>query len=152
MEARMKQPALVIPEAMTAMHTLSNVIDDAAKGSALPLLELVYLRASQINGCSVCVHMHARDARKAGESNDRIDGVAAWRDMPYFTDSERAALDLTESLTRLSDRPRAVSDAVYDEAARHFDESEMATLILAISQINVWNRLNAATMQIAGEW
>ncbi len=128
------------------------MVSDAAEGSALPEMELIYLRASQINGCSVCVHMHARDARKAGESDDRLDGIAAWREMPYFTDAERAALDLTESLTRIADRPNPVSDEVYAEASKYFTDDELATLILGISQINVWNRLNAATHQVAGEW
>ncbi len=152
MEARMKQPALVLPAAMPALLGLAKVVSDAAEGSALPEMELIFLRASQINGCSVCVHMHARDARKAGESDDRLDGVAVWREMPYFTDSERAALALTESLTRIADEPDAVPDAVYDEAAKYFNEKEMATLILGIASINVWNRLNAATKQVAGEW
>ena len=105
--------------------------------------ELVHLRASQINGCSVCVDMHARELKKAGETDERLFAVAAWRDAPYFTDAERAALALTEAVTRLGDRADPVPDDVWDEAARHYDEQALAALILSIAQINVWNRLNA---------
>ena len=111
---------------------------------------LVHLRASQINGCSVCVDMHARDLRKAGESDERIFAVAAWRETPYYTDAERAALALAEAMTRLSDRPDPVPDDVWDEAARHYDERALAALTLSIATVNVWNRLNAATRQVAG--
>ena len=114
--------------------------------------ELVHLRASQINGCSVCVQMHARDLKKAGESDERIWAVAAWRDTPFFTDAERAALALTESVTRLSDSADPVPDEVYDEAARHYAEPALASLVLHITMINAWNRLNAATKQVAGQW
>jgi AhpD family alkylhydroperoxidase len=112
--------------------------------------KLVHLRASQINGCSVCVAMHARELKDAGEADERIFSVAAWRDTPYFTDAERAALDLTEAVTRLADRPDPVPDAVWNEAARLYDEPALAALILSIAQINVWNRLNAAVRQVAG--
>ena len=110
----------------------------------------MHLRASQINGCSVCVDMHARDLRKAGESDERIFAVAAWRETPYYTDAERAALALAEAMTRLSDRPDPVPDDVWDEAARHYDEPALAALMLSIATVNVWNRLNAATRQVAG--
>jgi AhpD family alkylhydroperoxidase len=109
----------------------------------------VHLRASQINGCGVCVDMHWREARKAGETDERMFAVAAWRETPYFTDAERAALALTEAVTRLADRPDAVSDEVWNEAARHYDERGLATLLAAIVTINAWNRLNVATRQIA---
>ena len=115
-------------------------------------LELVHLRASQINGCSVCVDMHARELKKAGETDERLFAVAAWRDAPYFTDAERAALALTEAVTRLSDRPDPVPDEIWDEAARHYDEPALAALVTPDRQINVWNRLNVATRQVAGEW
>lgn len=87
-----------------------------------------------------------------GETNERLFAVAAWRDAPYFTDAERAALALAESVTRLSDRPDPVPDEIWNEAARHYDERELAGLLLAISLINVWNRLNVSTRQVAGEW
>ena len=112
----------------------------------------MHLRASQINGCSACVDMHPKIARKAGETDERLFAVAAWRDTPYFTDAERAALALTEALTRISDRADPVPDAIWNEADKHFDESELATLVLAIANINVWNRLNIAVRQPAGAW
>jgi AhpD family alkylhydroperoxidase len=115
-------------------------------------LELIHLRASQINGCSVCVDMHARDLRKAGESDERLFAVAAWRDAPYFTDAERAALALTEAVTRISDREDPVPDEIWNEVARHYDERALAALLIAIANINVWNRLNVATRQVAGAW
>jgi AhpD family alkylhydroperoxidase len=116
------------------------------------IVKMVHLRASQINGCSVCVDMHARELKHVNESDDRIFAVAAWRDAPYFTDAERAALALTEAVTRLSDRENPVPDDVYAEAAKHFDEKAMAALLLQISLINVWNRLNVAVRQVAGRW
>lgn len=144
----MKNPAMVVPEAMQALMALGK----STERDDLPSVTraLVHLRASQINGCSVCVHMHSRELKKAGQSDDRIFAVSAWRDTPWFTDAERAALDLTESLTRLSDRPDPVSDAQWTEARKHYDEPAMAALILDIAQINVWNRLNAAVRQVAG--
>jgi alkylhydroperoxidase family enzyme len=90
--------------------------------------------------------------KRAGETDERLATVAAWRDAPYFTEPERAALALTEALTRLSDRADPVPDEIYNEAARHYDERGLAALILAIATINVWNRLNVATRQVAGEW
>lgn len=148
MQARMTQPAMLIPDAYKAMMTLSK----AAHVDSLPehIHELVHLRVSQINGCGVCVEMHGRMAKKAGETDQRLFSVAAWRDTPYFTDAERAALELAESVTRIADRGDAVQDAVWDEAARHYDEKALAGLLLTISAINVWNRLNAATRQVAG--
>jgi AhpD family alkylhydroperoxidase len=150
MQSRMKNPAMVIPETMQALLALGR----SAELGGVPkrTLNLIHLRASQINGCSVCVDMHARDMRKAGETDDRLFAVAAWRDAPYFNDAERAALELTEALTRLSDRPDPVPDGMWEEATRHYDEKALAALVTAIGTINVWNRLNAATRQVAGEW
>lgn len=148
MQPRMKQPALVHEEALQALYALGAVV----KKGTVPArtLDLVTLRASQINGCSFCVDMHAHDLKKAGESDERIWAVAAWRDAPFFTDAERAALALTEATTRLADREDAVPDAIWNEAARHYDEPALATLLLAIALINVWNRLNVPTRQPAG--
>ncbi len=150
MKARMNHPAMLIPGAMETLQSLSTLAEKS--GLSKSLAELVHLRASQINGCSVCVDMHARNLKRGGESDERSFAVAAWRDAPYFTDAERAALALTEAVTRLSDREDPVPDAVWDEAAKHFDEKKLAGLLLAISTINVWNRLNVATRQVAGEW
>ncbi|TWB90599.1 AhpD family alkylhydroperoxidase [Bradyrhizobium macuxiense] len=149
MKARMNHPVMVVPDAMKALQALSE-----STKPALPekLLELINLRASQINGCSVCVDMHPKLARRAGETDERLFAVGAWRDTPYFTDAERAALALTEAVTRLSDREDPVTDAVWDEAAKHFDEQQLASLVLGIAAINVWNRLNVAVRQPVGAW
>ncbi|MGZ4312382.1 MAG: carboxymuconolactone decarboxylase family protein, partial [Solirubrobacteraceae bacterium] len=107
---------------------------------------------SQINGCSVCVDMHSRELKAAGEPDERILTVAAWRETPYFSDAERAALALTEAATRLADRSDPVSDEVWEHAASHYDDGQLAVLVLAIAGINAWNRINAATRQVSGEW
>jgi AhpD family alkylhydroperoxidase len=147
----MKNPALVVPEAMNALMALADATQDG--GVPGRTLDLVHLRASQINGSSVCVEMHARELKWAGESDERLFALAAWRDAPYFTAAERAALALSEALTRISDRPDPVPDEIWEEAARHYDQRALAALVLAIAQINVWNRLNIATRQVAGtEW
>jgi len=149
MQARMKHPVFVLPDAMKAMHALSK----AAEKDGVPDVthKLVHLRASQINGCSVCVDMHSRELREAGEPDERIFAVAAWRDTPWFTDAERAALALTEAVTRIADRSDPVPDDVWEEAARHYDEEALAALIVSIAAINVWNRLNATVKQVAGQ-
>ena len=148
MESRMKHPAMIVPGAMQALQSLSASTEKA--GVPAKTLGLVHLRASQINGCSVCLDMHHRMLRKDGESDERLFTVAAWRDTPYFTPAERAALALTEAVTRLSDREDPVPDEVWKEAARHYDEAGLAALLLAIAAINVWNRLNVATRQVVG--
>jgi len=150
MQARMKHPVFVIPDAMTSLQALAAAVKQA--GVPERTLELVNLRASQINGCSACVDMHPRLAKRAGETNERLFAVAAWREAPYFTDAERAALALTEALTRISDRPEPVSDATWIEAARNYEQGQLAALVIAIANINVWNRLNIAVRQPAGEW
>lgn len=141
---------MVVPGAMKALLAVGATVEKA--GVPKQLLELVNLRASQINGCSVCVDMHARALKKGGESDERLWSVAGWRDAPYFTDAERAALALAEAATRLSDRPEPVSDEIYEEAAKHYDEQQLAALILGIATVNLWNRLNASTKQVAGAW
>jgi AhpD family alkylhydroperoxidase len=150
MQARMKNPAMVIPDAMKSILAL----DKAAKKGPVPLstLELVHLRVSQINGCGPCVDMGAKAASKAGESNERLFAVAAWRETPYFTDAERAALALAEAATRLSDRSDPVPDEVWEQAAKHYDEEALAALILSIAITNLFNRLNVTTRQQAGAW
>ena len=149
MTARMTNPAFAVDGAMDALNALAKAI---GRARAPISSELVHLRASQINGCSVCVDMHARAARRAGESEERVFAVAAWRETPYFSDAERAALALTESLTRLADRADAEPDEIWDAAAEHFDEVQLAALVLDIATINVWNRLNVAVRQPVGEY
>jgi AhpD family alkylhydroperoxidase len=146
--SRMPNPAVTIDGAMAALHGLSKATSRAKVGIDL---ELVHLRASQINGCSVCTDMHAKALRKAGESEERVWSVASWRETPYFTDAERAALELTEALTRIADRNDQVSDELWARCAEHFDETQLSALILDIGAINVWNRLNIATRQVVGE-
>ncbi|HEY0763375.1 MAG TPA: carboxymuconolactone decarboxylase family protein [Pyrinomonadaceae bacterium] len=150
MEARMKNAALIFPEAMQSMYALNAVVEKS--GLPSKTVGLVHLRVSQINGCSVCIDMHARMLQHEKETNERLFTVAAWRDAPYFNDAERAALALAEAVTRLSDRPDPVPDEIWEEAAKHYDERGLAGLLLAISLINVWNRLNVSTKQVAGEW
>lgn len=150
MQARMRNPAMIVPDAMQALLALNASAEKGGVSSRT--LGLVHLRASQINGCSVCVDMHPRLLKKAGETDERLFALAAWRDSPYFTDAERAALALTEAATRLSDRADPVPDEIWEEAARHYDEPALAALILSIATINVWNRLNVTTRQVAGEW
>ena len=154
MQARMTNPAMIVPGAMQALQALSTAVEKSSVKSGVPqtTIDLVHLRASQINGCSVCVDMHARDLKRKGATDERLFTVAAWRDAPFFTDAERAALALTEAVTRLSDRPDPVPDEIWNEAARHYDEKALAALVLSIATINVWNRLNVATKQVAGEW
>jgi AhpD family alkylhydroperoxidase len=148
MTARMTNPAFAVDGAMDALNAVAKSISRAR----VPISrELVHLRASQINGCSVCVDMHAKAARRSGESEERVFAVAAWRETPYFTDAERAAFALTESMTRLADRPEQVPDAIWDAAAEHFDEPQLGALVLDIATVNLWNRLNIATQQVVGE-
>jgi AhpD family alkylhydroperoxidase len=150
LKSRMKNPAMVLPEVMQALLALNKATEKA--GVPSKTVGLVQLRASQINGCSVCVDMHCRDLKKAGETDDRLFAVAAWRDTPYFTEVERAALALSEAVTRLSDRSDPVPDVVWQEAARHHDERALAALITSIALINTWNRLNVTIRQVVGEW
>ena len=150
MNARMKNPAFVVPGAMQALQALGA----AAQKGGVPkrTLDLVHLRTSQINGCGVCLDLHARGNFHEKETDERVLTVAGWRDTPYFTDAERAALALTEAVTRLSDRSDPVPDAIWDEAAKHYDERQLGALVLMIAAANAWNRLNVATRQVAGEW
>ena len=147
MEARMSNPASILPGAMEAILTLNK----ATRKGGVPqaVLELVHLRASQINGCSFCVDSGARSAKQKGETDERLFAVAAWREAPYFTDAERAALALTEAATRLADRADPVPDSIWDEATRHYDEKGLAAIILMIATTNLFNRLNATTRQVA---
>ena len=148
MQARMTSVAVLVPDAVKALIALSA----SAKNPGMPeaTANLVHLRASQINGCSVCTEMHSREMKKAGESDERVFAVAAWRDSPHFTDAERAALALTESATRLADRPDPVPDEVWNEAAKHYDEPALAALLVEIATINAFNRISVPTHQRSG--
>ncbi len=150
MQARIKNPAIAVPGALEALQSLG----ESATKADIPetTLYMVHLRASQINGCSVCVDIHSRELEHAGESSERIHMVAAWREAPYFSDAERAALALTEAATRLADNPDPVPDEIWEEAARHYSEPQLASLVVAIATINAYNRLNASTRQMTGKW
>ncbi|MEV0234055.1 carboxymuconolactone decarboxylase family protein [Nonomuraea sp. NPDC050786] len=150
MQSRMQNPAMILPDAMKPIQELFTAVH--AGGVDGQTLELVHLRVSQINGCSACVDAGAKTARKAGVSDERLATVAAWRETPYFTEEERAALELAEAATRLADRADAVSDEIWDRAATHFDEKQLAAIVLMIGVTNLFNRLNATTRQIAGAW
>jgi AhpD family alkylhydroperoxidase len=149
MQARMKNPAMVLG----AMEPFQALFKAVYAGGADPAtLELVHLRVSQINGCSACVDSGAKAARKAGETEERLATVVAWREAPYFSDAERAALALAEAATRLADRPDPVPDEIWEAAASHYDEKGLAAIVLMIAVTNLFNRLNATTRQIAGAW
>jgi AhpD family alkylhydroperoxidase len=149
MQARMKNPAEVLPDAVKALQALAPV---AYKGGVPPAtLALVHLRASQINGCAYCVDGGVKHARKAGETDERLFAVSAWREAPYFTDAERAALALSEAVTRMSDQSDPVPDPVWNEAAKHYDEKGLGALVLWIATTNLYNRINVTTRQPAGK-
>jgi AhpD family alkylhydroperoxidase len=146
MQPRMTNIAQIVPD---VVPTLNVLVKHAHKGGVpSSTLGLIELRASQINGCSVCVDMHSFVMKKNGETDERLFALAAWRDAPYFTDAERAALALAEAVTLISDR--GVPDEVWEQAACHYDEQGLAALLIAIGTINVWNRFNVATRQPAG--
>lgn len=150
MKPRIDHPAQTLPGAMQALQKL----DGATRRAGVPeaTQEMIRLRAGQINGCSACVDIHSRMLKALGEPDERIFTIAAWREASYFSDAERAALALAEAVTRLADRPDPVPDEIWEEAARHYDDEQLGSLVLSIAAINTWNRLNAATRQITGEW
>ncbi|QBD80862.1 carboxymuconolactone decarboxylase family protein [Ktedonosporobacter rubrisoli] len=148
MQARMENPVKFLPEAIQGIQGILK----ATRQGGVPqsTLELVHLRASQINGCSFCVDAGCKSAKKAGETDERLFAVAAWRESSYFTDAERAALALAEAVTRLADRPESVTDEIWNEAAKHFDEKGLSAIILMIAITNLFNRINATVRQPAG--
>jgi AhpD family alkylhydroperoxidase len=149
MHARMKNPAIVLPDAMKGIQNLLTAMSQG--GVPQQTQELVGLRASQINGCSACVHAHVHVAKKAGETDERLAAVTAWREAPFLTDAVRAALTLTEAATRLADRSGdAVPDEIWDAAADHYDERQLAAIILMIATTNLFNRINATIKEPAG--
>ncbi|WP_171075801.1 carboxymuconolactone decarboxylase family protein [Streptomyces sp. YIM 121038] len=149
-ESAAQAPRLNFAKAAPKVFKAVIGLDAAARDGLDPaLVELVQIRASHLNGCAYCLHMHTNDARKAGESEDRLHMVAVWREARnFFTAKEQAALALTDAVTRLADA--GVPDAVYAEAAAHFDEAELAQVLSLIFTINTWNRIALATAKVAG--
>lgn len=148
MQARMNNPAIVLKGAAEAVQGLIKVVNRAKVPQET--LELVHLRASQINGCAACVDYGARAAKKAGWADERLWSVATWREAPYYTDAERVALELAEAMTRLADRPGSVSDELWTEVEKHYDEEQRAALIMWIATTNLFNRVNTTVREPAG--
>jgi AhpD family alkylhydroperoxidase len=132
------------------LTSAGRVVHDSTLPTAT--LQLVEIRASQINGCAVCIDMHTKDAAAAGESALRLNMVAAWREATVFTEAERAALELAEQGTRLADAAGGVTDEAWANAAKHYDSDQLTALVAAIAGINAWNRLNAITRQPGGDY
>lgn len=148
LQSRMPNPAFGVPGAMEALRQLDQAVGQA--GLPPRTRELVHIRASQLNGCGVCSVQHPRVARELGETDERIWALPGWRDAPYYSDAERAALALAECITRLEGAD-PVPDAIWDEAARHYDEQQLSTLVLTTATVNLWNRLNVSARQVAGQ-
>lgn len=150
-EPRMTNPGAAAPEALQGIQKLLAAVYKG--GLPRTTLELTHMRASQINGCSSCIEGTIRHAHKVGEELDeRLLMVAAWRHSSQFTDAERAALELTEEMTRLADRADPVPDETWERVAEHYDEQARGALVLHIALVNLFNRLNVATRQPAGDW
>jgi AhpD family alkylhydroperoxidase len=148
MTERMKNPAMILPDAMTGIQ---NIYKAMYKGGVpATTMELVHLRASQINGCSACIFGGIHSAKKHGETDERLHQVVAWRESDLFTDAERAALAMAEAATRLADRPDAVTDEIWAAATEHFDEQQLAAIVLMIGLTNLFNRLNTTVRAPAG--
>jgi AhpD family alkylhydroperoxidase len=150
MQARINNPVMSVPGALDGLRGFG--MSARSTGVSEETLALVQLRVSQINGCSVCADMHSRELEFLGCGNERLHTLAAWREAPYFSDAERAALALAEAATRLADDPESVSDEIWDEATGHYTEQELAGLVISIAAINAFNRLNATTRQPTGPW
>jgi AhpD family alkylhydroperoxidase len=148
MTPRMKNPAMLLPDAMKGIQHLVKATGQG--GVPATTIELIGMRASQINGCAACIQGHLLNAKKAGETDERLAAIVAWRESPFFTDSERAALALTESVTRIADRSgEAVPEEVWNEAAGHFDEPQLAAIVLTVGLVNLFNRVNVAVKEPA---
>jgi AhpD family alkylhydroperoxidase len=149
--SRMKNPAALVPEAaMQALTTLGQAAQEY--GVEPKILELTHLRASQINGCAACLGFSLRNARSTGLTDSQLIQLAGWRESTLFSEAERSALDLAEHMTRMADRSDPVPDPVWDEAARHFGEKELAGLVVWIATANLYNRVNVTTHQQPGSW
>ena len=147
MEARLNY-RIAEPDAMRAMMALESYTKST--GLDKKLVELMKIRASQLNGCAFCLDMHTIDARANGESEQRIYCLSAWRESPFYTDAERAALELTEAVTLISEQ--GVSDEVYNHVRLHFSEAEFVQLVMVVNTINAWNRLSIATRALPGNY
>ncbi|MFC9226017.1 carboxymuconolactone decarboxylase family protein [Streptomyces hygroscopicus] len=132
------------------LNSAGKVVTDSPLPTATQ--ELVKIRASQINGCGFCLDMHTKEAAKAGETSTRLNLVAVWREATVFTDAERAALELAEQGTRLADAAGGVTDEAWANAAKHYDEEQLAALVSLIAVINAYNRLNVIVRQPAGDY
>ena len=150
-KTRLRNPAAIVPEAMGPLQALGQLLG-RLEGPPARALSLAMLRASQLNGCALCLDGSCLVLRKFGETDERLFAVSAWRESPRFTAPERAALALAEAMTRLSDRSDPVPDALWDEAARHFSERELAFLVLGVATQNLYNRINVTTRQVAADW
>ncbi|MGC4977040.1 carboxymuconolactone decarboxylase family protein [Streptomyces sp. DT199] len=148
MENRLKTKNTNNPGLWSAIQLLQKSI--AAGGVDPKLLALVHLRASQINGCSACVHAGVAGGKRAGDTDERLHNVAAWREAPFYTDAERAALALAEAATRLQDGAQGVTDAIWDEVNAHFTEEQIGALNLEIALTNFFNRINRTMKEPAG--
>ncbi|MEV4671251.1 MULTISPECIES: carboxymuconolactone decarboxylase family protein [Actinomadura] len=140
----------IMPKFMKYLQSAGKIVADS--GLPTTTQHLVEIRASQINGCGFCVDMHTKEAAHHGETQLRINMVAAWREATVFTDAEKAALELTEEGTRIADTPGGVSDEAWTNAAKHYDDDQLGALVALISMINTWNRLNVITRQPAGDY
>ena len=149
MQARLDLQKIADPEAVKAVMAVQAFLNNHSKLEP-SLLNLVWLRASQINGCAWCIDMHTKDARALGETEQRLYALNAWRDAPFYSERERAALAWAESVTLVAQTH--VPDDVYEEAKKHFRDQELVNLTLAIAQINVWNRLNVAFRNVPGAY
>lgn len=147
MTARMPNAATVLPDTMPGIQHLYKAMHSG--GVDAVTLDLVHIRISQINGCGACVTSGVASALKRGESDERLHALAAWYESSKFNDAERAALRLAEAATRLSDRPGAVTDEIWDEASRHYDEPQLAAIVLMIATTNLFNRLNTTIRESA---
>jgi AhpD family alkylhydroperoxidase len=150
-QSRMRNPATIVPEAMAPLQSLGQLLG-LLQGAPARALSLAMVRASQINGCALCLDGACRLLSQNGETQERLLAGPAWRESTRFTEAERAALALAESMTRLSDRSDPVPDAVWEEAARHFRDRELALIVLGIAVENLYNRINVATHQVEAEW
>lgn len=149
MQARLNNPAMLLPGAFEAIQALMKTVH--AVDVPEETLELVHLRSSQINGCSFCAHYSSKQLKKLGASDDKLWAVAAWREAPFFTDAERVALELAEATTRVADRGDPVNDELWERVTEHYSEEQIAALTIMIGLSNLFNRVNAVTRQPAGQ-